>query len=145
MSSSFGMNLTNPRADLLSLCGCRRCANALFLRHYTWNQYTPYAEQLGVCRGFSAIFIGFISAFIATVDLLGVTCFHRKVFVLVTGSPPSGDPATPWPDPNRDSVLSYGRSGHTPDRGCPYQYPWLSTLGVFILVENVVAVGSSVG
>ena len=31
------------------------------------------------------------------------------------------------------------------DRGSPYQYPWLSTLGVFILVENVVAVGRFVG
>ena len=76
---------------------------------------------------------------------LGVTDFHRELFVLVAGSPHAGDPATPWPDPNRDSVLSCGRSGHTPDRGCPYQYPWLSTLGVFILVENVVAVGRFVG
>ena len=31
---------------------------------------------------------------------LGVIYSHRKLFVLVTGSPSAGDPVTPWPDPN---------------------------------------------
>ena len=113
-SSSFGMNLNNPRGNLSPPCGCGCCARASRCVSHLGMACAPRRTDWGgALPRFFAIFTRFIFLFCRSGRSLGFTNLHRKLFVRVTGSPSVGDLATPWLSLNTNLVMLRRKSDNT--------------------------------